>query len=469
MKTSAKSILFVLLVPAIIVIASYAQKTNSSDPSNTNTVEKYWVRGSSPSGELVYSSVGAYDGHKVPSQIDASSIGNKGVTTKTLNVPIPPDNYQPKGLLDIQLKTQFAFDPLISPDGRYIAFKYGTTVTPGLYRIFVFDRKTSKTTLAVDDYLNYYYVVWSPDSRYIAFFKGQVNPQFYDFGRNDDGQLTLCVCDWHNHKRQIIRSGTSLHAPCSWIGAHDLVFSALEPKDEEFLSNPNYERGLNFIKGVPKGWERIRGQEKRKPVFPSIYRYSPDQQRTDLLVENGRSATVSPDGKKVAFISSLSALEPFSLGTHWKREGSNLYLVVQDVGKPSTRTALIEINGTYPTFYWVNNSKSLLISQYVERGATSRVQISVMDVLNKSMRYVKNVVAKDPGDLRTPYNQPISILSVDSTSSNVMVRIEEFRELPNNKGYANNTSLFNVNLSSGKEARVSSSEDVIGVDWRYSN
>lgn len=377
------------------------------------------------------------------------------------------------------------FDPQFSPDGRYILFKFGYIFSPGIYSIYVFDTQTNQTTLACPLYLSYYALSWSPDGRYIAFAQGgEPDPRVYDNGRFYQGKLQLTVCNWRTGETYPVISSDTLRGPWNWKTPHSLLYGALSPQDEAFLHDSLYEKGVDFVQGQPRGWERLRGGVKRKPVTPGVYEYSVETRRSHLLCQDAYLPVLSPNGEYLASFGSADTAFPFALTPAWRDSPAGVFVVVTKADgtnihtdaasdstnpKGSKRTVLSQHYDAYPDLLWMPDNQHLLVLQQVANSPHARLEIKEWDVNTAKSRLVATLTANDPGEenLRSE-NQPMfQPLSLNENGTHLMVQVDEYCSLGENKGYSNKDTLRDIDLQTGVVTVVGQVEDTQGLDWHY--
>ena len=386
---------------------------------------------------------------------------------------------------DAQPDTRIVFDPQFSPDGRYILFKFGDISSPGIYRIYVFDTQTNQTTLACSLYLSYYALSWSPDSRYIAFAQGgEPDPRIYDKGRYYEGKLQLTVCNWRTGETYPVISSDTLRGPWNWKAPHILLYGALSPQDEAFLHNPLYEKGVDFVKGQPRGWERLRGGAKRKPVTPGVYEYSVETRRSHLLCQDAYLPALSLNGEYLASFGSADTAFPFSLNAAWRDSPAGVFVVVTKADgtdmnndatnktvnlKNSKRTVLSQHDGSYPDLLWLPDNRHLLVLQQVASSPPARMEIKEWDVNTATSRLVATLTANDPGEenLRSENDPMFQPLSLNDNGTHLMVQVDEYHSLGDNKGYLPKDTLRDIDLQTGVVTTVGQVKDTQGLSWYY--
>ena len=377
------------------------------------------------------------------------------------------------------------FDPQFSPDGRYILFKFGDISSPGIYRIYIFDTQTNQTTLACPLYLSYYALSWSPDGRYIAFAQGgEPDPRIYDNGRFYQGKLQLTICNWRTGETYPVINSDTLRGPWNWKAPHTLLYGALSPQDESFLHDPLYEKGVDFVQGQPKGWERLRGGAKRKPVTPGVYEYSVETRRSHLLCQDAYLPVLSPNGEYLASFGSADTAFPFALTPAWRDAPAGVFVVVTKADgtdihtdatnkatnpKSSKRTVLSQHSGAYPVLLWLPDNRHLLVLQQVASSPHARLEIKEWDVNTAKSRLVATLTANDPGEENSrsdndPMFQP---LGLNEDGTHLMVQVDEYYSLGENRGYLNIDTLRDIDLQTGIVTSVGQVKDTQGLDWQY--
>ena len=386
---------------------------------------------------------------------------------------------------DAQPNVNSIFDPQFSPDGRYILFKFGEIFSPGGYRIYVLDTQTNQTTLACPAYLSYYALSWSPDSLYIAFAPGGApDPRIYDNGRFYQGKLQLTVCNWRTGKTYPVISSDTLRGPWNWKAPHALLYGALSPQDEAFVQNPRYEKGVDFVQGQPRGWERLHGGAKRKPVTPGAYEYSVETRRSRLVCQNSYLPVASPNGEFLASFGSADTAIPFALTPDSRDSPASVFVVVtkadgtnihtdatSDSTKPksSKRTILSQHNGAYPDLLWLPDNRHLLVLQQVASSPHARLEIKAWDVNTATSRLVATLTATDPSeDNERSDNDPMfQALGLNENGTHLMVHVNEYYSVGGSDDWLPKDTLRDVDLQTGVVTSVGQVKDTQGLSWHY--
>ena len=367
------------------------------------------------------------------------------------------------------------FDPQFSPDGRYILFKFGATWAPGTYQLYVFDTNTEKTQLVCLYDLEYYAVSWSPDSQYIAFAKGKEDPRIYDNGRTYTGELELCICEWRTGQAQTVATSRTMRGPWNWKAPHTLLYSRLASGDESIITDPGRQEGIDFVNGIPIGWERVNGSPKRKPVTPSIYEYSPEKRVSELLVHDAYLPVASADGKRLAFFGSSDVQHPFALSEDWPSQLSSSFIVVTDAKgnhllsnttEAPKRDVLSQHSGRYPELIWLPDGQHLLVMEHTSMSPNAKIEIKEWNVDTKKSRLVTTLQV-DEIERRSPNSPNFQALAIDTSGKHLMMSVEEYYSVGKNKGVLNQGSLKDIELVTGKTTTVENVRPSFGVGWYY--
>lgn len=408
-----------------------------------------------------------------PSYLVINKINSTALAgTRVLPVRRPSDFALGKGQED----TRSAFDPLFSPDGRYILFKFGFSTSPGTYRPYIYDSVTGQLKLACSLYISYYAVSWSPDSNYIAFAKGDEDPRMYDNGRTYAGKLQLYVANWRTGESWPVAAGDSLRGPWAWKAPHTLLYGSLTAQDAEFLQSKGYKRGADFVDGHARFWERLQNGPKRTPVAPNIYEYSLETHRSTLLVKDGYLPVISPDGRRLAFFGSGDPLHPVALNKEWKFQPAGLFLVIADaradgasktLQERSARVVLSRHNGRYPDLVWMPDSRRLLAIDLVAAPPKARLEIREWDIETRHSRLVAMLTATDPVE-RSDNDLMFRVLRLSRDGKFLMVLVDEYFEEAGGGGtYFKRDTLRQIELNTGRVTTVGEVEGSEGIDWYY--
>ncbi len=367
-------------------------------------------------------------------------------------------------------------DPQFSPDGRYLVVKFGEIASPGVFRLYVVDVETGQAKLASSLYLDYYAVTWSPDGNFLAFARSSApNPRFYDFGRNVGGDLQLFICNWRTGQTLHVASSPSLRGPWAWRSGHNLLFSSLSPQNEKFFHDPRRETGVEFVRGAPVAWERLRGGPKCRPITPGTYEYSVETRSSRLIRRDAFLPVSSPDGKRLAFFSSGDAQRPRVLNEYWSDSPSSTYVAVDPSSNSdevrygsarSRRIVLSEHKGAYPTLLWLPDGKLLVLEQ-MAKSANTKLKIKEWNTNTRRSRLVATLDARDPEAARSPSDPVFQALSLSKDAKHLMILVDEYYSLGHNKGVLNQDTLEDVDLGTGQVTPAGKVRAARGIAWSY--
>lgn len=355
------------------------------------------------------------------------------------------------------------FDPQISPNGRYVMFKFGIIFSPGMYRVYVYDTKAQKTQLISKDFLVYYALSWSPDSKYIALAKdGDITPIEYDYGHNYEQPLRLQVVEWRTGKSYNVTTSDSLTGPWNWIAPHTLVYGKLSDKDQKQRQQTGY-RGEDFISP-----QQIKNGKNRRLYRPNLYTYSVEDSKSHLLLKDGYSPIASPDGKSIAFFGSATS-HPFKNDYDWQVSSSEMSLTVispKDIS--AKRIVLGKKYQDYPRLIWLRDNNHLLVlNERVDTSEHHSLEIEEWDVRQQKKRLVTTVNANGKNDSRSASDLvfPAVILSPDGRK--LMLTVDDYYPISKGGGVQNMDTLKEIDLQTGNARTVAIIKPSFGSAWSY--
>lgn len=270
-------------------------------------------------GKLVY----AIDLFQVP---PTSSIVVRDIT----DVPGSPLNTLKSYLLEGS-GLNMAWDPVLSPSKRFVAFKVGLSGQPPYYHLYVLDLQTDILKLA-SPVFNYDTVLWSPDEKYISYMEDQA------IGETGATSLSLISCEWRTGKiRSIIRSN-DIDSGFAWIPPHTILYGRRPFAD---------------------------AQHKKLANQPALYETDAETGSSRLTIKDAYRPSVSPDGLRVAFFGSENPEKPSTLPSDWPAEpGRSALCVAHRDG--SKRVALNTYTNQFPFVEWLHDGHNLLTIERVE-------------------------------------------------------------------------------------------------------
>jgi len=225
--------------------------------------------------------------------------------------------------------TNFVSEPKFSPDGSCILFKVGEDATNPHYRLYVLDIRAQKLKKLASVELEYFKVVWSPDSRSIAFVEN-CGP----FGEDLNQATQLTACEWKTGKRHVVVQNAGVVGGFCWASADTLLYT-----------------------GQPKTKPTTASDEVAIPQ-PNIYEAKTNRTH-HLLIRNGRWPSISPDGKHIAFFGAKNPAHPPALSTEWWGHSQGSWLCIAN-RNGTGRHALVAQNNFYAPLLWPSSPNHLI-------------------------------------------------------------------------------------------------------------
>ena len=339
------------------------------------------------------------------------------------------------------------FDPLFSPDGRYILFKFGEPWNiENRYLLYVLDTKTNNLYSRLSGSLAYDFVSWSPDGNYIAFIQG---------GDRDGnttvlfdqyiGPLKLSVWNWRTGKEQVIVENDSVRGSFSWSFPHNIFYSVL----------PTVSLPQNGTK--PSSVNR-----------PNIYQHSVETGRSVPLFKDGYLPTLSPNGQLIAFFGSQTPSTPEPLQSNWQYSAPGMTLIVAK--KDGTeRIALDQMSGSYPAIVWAPDNVHLFTIERIADSPNSVAEIKEWDIRTKLFRRVGTLTAKDYKLIRMPVTSPtFRPVGVSNDGQSLLIWVREWVEEGKNNSSVGTLTLQSVNIQDGTIDSIIRVKKA-GVAWHEAN
>lgn len=229
------------------------------------------------------------------------------------------------------------FQPQYSPDGTKILFKVGNYLTTNYvtYRPLILDLRTNKLTeiKAPTQSIGSLTVLWSQDSRYIAYLRHGVA---LPFGGEDTAQLY--VYDTSTNTDQQIVENEGLEDNFAWTTKERLLYSI-------------------FPAGTPP---------TRPPA--DLYVFSAATGKSILLHHDAYRPVSSPDGQEIAFVSVIDPRLPVKGKTasktfyHFTYEyAANKYLTLWSPVSGKVRLIRQEQAPQYSEIRWHSDSRGIII------------------------------------------------------------------------------------------------------------
>jgi hypothetical protein len=259
-------------------------------------------------------------------------------------------------------------------------------------------------------------MLWSPDSRYIAYYQGG---NYFARPCVDGDRVQLMVYD--------VQTGQSYPVPSpqqdvefAWTHRGSLLVIGLTPKPQR----PTQKKPRRAEGKAPEFWRN-----------PAIYEVPIRGGQPKLLIDNGRAPMAeSPDGEWIAFYGSHDAVSERMLYLY-NRQEKKRYPV------PGARKI--------DYLYWTPNSQRVIVGR-------NRF-FYIVDITTRKLEQLADLhPAGDTANLTRTGKPGYSPLSVSSDASFVYVKGAEFMEI---------VSLFAIDLNKGGAVELAQIKSSAGLDW----
>ena len=364
--------------------------------------------------------------------------------------------------------TRIAYDPQFSPDGRYVLFKFGESMSfNGGYRLYVLDTATNSTKLVSEKYLSYAFVSWSPDSNYIAFVEGGDAEGGIFALSSYIGPLSLFVCNWRTGKEYMVTGNDTIRGPFFWRKPHTLLYGVLSEKGQKELMEHEDASSANENGQKDKGGKAQLGAIKTVKLEPrpDVYEYSIEKRSSKLLFHDGYRPVASPDGKRIAFFGSEHPEKPFPLRDGWQDhpEGASLSVAQADGTK---RIAIDQEGDNYPFVCWLPDNQHLLTVEQTQDTPNAQAEVNIWDINTRRFQRVALLKAKDYKALPRSIIEPQFLGLGLHGSDTLYVFVTECTGADPKSGYLmDKGSLQIIDLGTGKITTVAETTSDSGVDW----
>lgn len=183
----------------------------------------------------------------------------------------------------------FLYEPQFSPDGEYVLFKVGNPFgSSGTYTPYLFNFITQKLQKVPVPHqrVGNRSILWSPDSRYIAYFQGAVAVPL----RGGFLPSNLHIYSVETGKDRLIAGEEAVLNSVAWTPQNTLLYSVLPTSNPSSASKP--------AKGIETG------DKDTLSTRPDIYEVPAAGGQPKLVVRDGYRPAVAPDGRWIAFFGS---------------------------------------------------------------------------------------------------------------------------------------------------------------------
>lgn len=337
---------------------------------------------------------------------------------------------------------KFLYDPVFSPDGRYVALKMGDPFSVGgTYQLYLWQVPTHSILQVTSALLQYRRIVWSPDSSHLSYVRGA--------GQNSDLEWQkpkLCVYNVSNKQEREIEGFEPISSSIIWTSSNTLLFSALsltEPSSQ--ISPPSMESGRHI----------------------NIYEVSPSNGLPKLLISNAYKAFPSPDFKSIVYFKTYATPSSHKGPLLNKKLEVQSGLVLAGKGGQFGRMLKSRSNATITDVRWRADNRRLIIvhrsfTPFNAQGAgTTSVTIEGIDTVSGDSKDITSFSYQVfSGTDLTEDDSLLNILKVSKDRKYLFYSLLQFGRLPSGGMF-----LKSIDLDSGKISTLCRIGTVRGLDW----
>jgi hypothetical protein len=278
----------------------------------------------------------------------------------------------------------FLFEPQFSPNGEHVLFKVGDPDSSfGTYVPYIWNLKTQqlRKVEAPNQSIGYRLILWSYNSRYIAYLRGATN---IPFGGSVPAELH--VYDVQTGTDRSIVKNEGIINSVAWASNDNLLFTVLSKlkKDQQAQNSRKSER------------DDVDSGEHIAPIQLDIYEAPAALGHPKLLIRHGYRPNVSPDGKWIAFFGSPDVDQSQKWSLDYFHSSWGTYLLLSDrIGK-ERKIIRREQGGRYSILRWMPDSQHLLVIKPSYKGeGTVEARITEFDVHTLKERHIAVIGYKD--------------------------------------------------------------------------
>ena len=376
-------------------------------------------------------------------------------------------------------------NPLFSPDGRHIVFGLGEAIDRNSWvRLVIYDRKTRQAERPSDEPLSYFYMTWSPNSRYVTYIKGgDIFGGEVLFGGNYS-PLQLYVYDRVGKSRQLIVQNSAVKR-VSWTPQNTLLFSKFPMPPQP---KPMVARRPATAASTPVSTSTPSVTSAPTPApRPDLYEVSvaaamargkatkgTKPTSAQLVLRDAYRPVVSPDGRWIACFSSTStdvqqkgfvATSPFNADVP-----SEMWLCLYD-RKTRKRLNIQQEGARFSELIWTPDSRKLVIlTPNIISSMEATCQISVANVVTGAVKPLATIEAHDyEPSPRSPVDLQFAPVRVSADGRTLLVKVaEDTEEDTFAKRSIQMISLKSVSLETGVVMQLAQVETYYGIDWQES-
>lgn len=345
---------------------------------------------------------------------------------------------------------EIMYDPLVSPDGKYVALKFGWPHdNNGKYRVYIWNLQSKTLTVGPQEKLSYPLLQWSPDGRYISYIAGGDQEGTYDQRRTPP--IELKVFDLETTSTSlIIRDEKSIAH--SWTDNNSILFCASRSAND----NTNNKADV-YEYYIPSGIS--------KSVIKDVYSSS-----DPLLRIKQVRPEQSLDGRWIAF-AALPNTEDEYLNINDKKVVHRPFVMLYD-RKTNKRLAIRPIVlESYDIFRWSRNGNLMRILEVVPSLGKQKCEVLSFDVETKtvSTRGQIELNSELPDRLLT---DPLFSFASNYPNDHIFIKTKQYIGPPKDGYYRVVSSLYSLNQSEERSA-IAVFESYFGTftgfDWHCDN
>jgi len=328
------------------------------------------------------------------------------------------------------------FDCKRSPDGRYIAFKYGADFSS--YKLCILDTQAKTLRIASEENLSFRDFFFSPDSKYIAFVAGGN----YWGQTNTKGAMPLRLLCYNvvKDKAEVVPITRFFPTSLAWLAPHTLYFSAQKDTSEKTVSLKK----------------------------PDLYQFDPMSSKVTWAMKDCYRPSFSPDGNKVAFFGSENPDKPFPLLDGWQYNAKYMALCVSNLDG-SERIALTVEKGNYPRIVWSHSPTALYELQQTQPSPQAKLAIIKWDIHSRKKADVVDVFSKDYKPIltdETGSSPTFSLVGSGGSNNKILVAVVEVKGRDPKRPVLNILqTLQSIDLMNKTIVPVVSSHKSLSYDW----
>ena len=319
--------------------------------------------------------------------------------------------------------------PQLFDDGKKIVFN---RIVSEYYQIYLLDLESNQLSQISSEYISYPTVSIAPNGKHLAFVTGGFwggGVVGTDFERPDyyAGPLRLFVADVDGGNKHLVAEGDYLNGNLCWF--ENQLFYSLEG-------------------------ERVDVLKQQVASQLNIYSYDVASDKSSLLVKNGASPVISPDGNKLIFFGPRSADTVVKWEFVWHRGANSGASMLCSARDGSNRIAFEPIGRYYPVVHWLPDSVQFASLRQISAPLAILGELRLWNTDTQDTRLI--------AQLKSVYNYETKNTALyqqfnieDATATNIVVSKSELLGfLPKGGGGIYGDSLESVSIEDGGRKTV---------------